>query len=91
MQDRFDDQGRTRSRRFAAMPVPATAVAGAIVFDPHGRPGGREGRREGFGQQADTVVIKDVRQVVRSTHAGIFNLTGLTMKVDVGADARECS
>ncbi|WP_233600322.1 hypothetical protein [Micromonospora sp. M71_S20] len=37
------------------------------------------------------MVIKDVRQVARSTHAGIFNLTGLTMKVDVGADAKECS
>ncbi|MFG1774816.1 hypothetical protein ACGFIG_00070 [Micromonospora sp. NPDC049048] len=51
MQDRFDNQGRTRWRRFAAMMVPATA---------------------------------------RSTHAGTFNLTGLTMKANVGADAKEC-
>ncbi|MDG4806740.1 DUF6230 family protein [Micromonospora sp. WMMD1120] len=32
MQDRFDSQGRTRWRRFAAMLVPATAAAGAILF-----------------------------------------------------------
>ncbi|WCN81358.1 DUF6230 family protein [Micromonospora sp. LH3U1] len=32
MQDRFDSQGRTRWWRFAAMMVPATAAAGAILF-----------------------------------------------------------
>ncbi|MGC4895168.1 DUF6230 family protein [Micromonospora sp. DT31] len=32
MQNRFEDQGRTRWRRFAAMMVPATAAAGAILF-----------------------------------------------------------
>ncbi|MET8253327.1 DUF6230 family protein [Micromonospora sp. NPDC005197] len=32
MQDRLDNQGRTRWRRFAAMMVPATAAAGAILF-----------------------------------------------------------
>ncbi|MEU1241952.1 DUF6230 family protein [Micromonospora parva] len=32
MQDRFEDQGRTRWRRFAAMAVPATAAVGAILF-----------------------------------------------------------
>ncbi|WP_328421434.1 DUF6230 family protein [Micromonospora sp. NBC_00389] len=32
MQDRFDNQGRTRWRRFAAMAVPATAAVGAILF-----------------------------------------------------------
>ncbi|MGW3858068.1 DUF6230 family protein [Micromonospora arida] len=32
MQDRFEDQGRTRWRRFVAMAVPATAAVGAILF-----------------------------------------------------------
>ncbi|MFG3709137.1 DUF6230 family protein [Micromonospora sp. NPDC047670] len=202
MQDRFDNPGRTRWRRFAAMLVPATAVAGTIVFgmangaiaasfavsgqtfkvsaselrgdgfvqyggiaeESDGRkhpvavsgirnaklydlcqsvkvpgapvvltinaggggepatasglmidmdslqgdatfkdinigqdastltggPAGARGDVKAFGQQADTVVIKDLRQVARSTHAGTFNLTGLTMKVNVGADAEEC-
>ncbi len=202
MQDRFDNPGRTRWRRFAAMMVPATAVAGAIVFgmangavaasfavsgqtfkvsatelrgegfvqygglaeesdgtkhpvavsgirnatlsnlcqsvrvpgapvvltinaggggEPAratnllidmellqgdaefkninigqdaatltGGPQGARGDKKAFGQQADTVVIKNVRQVARSTHAGTFTLTGLTLKVNVGADAKEC-
>ncbi|MGK5675952.1 DUF6230 family protein [Micromonospora sp. URMC 106] len=202
MQDRFDNPGRTRWRRFAAMLVPATAVAGAIVFgmangaiaasfavsgqtfkvsaselrgdgfvqyggiaeESDGRkhpvavsgirnaklydlcqsvkvpgapvvltinaggggepatasglmidmdslqgdatfkdinigqdastltggPAGARGDVKAFGQQADTVVIRDLRQVARSTHAGTFNLTGLTMQVNVGADAEEC-
>ncbi|WP_433536152.1 DUF6230 family protein [Micromonospora sp. CA-249363] len=32
MQDRLDNQGRIRWRRFAAMMVPTTAAAGAILF-----------------------------------------------------------
>ncbi|MFD6611040.1 DUF6230 family protein [Micromonospora chalcea] len=32
MQNRLDNQGRTRWRRFAAMIVPTTAAAGAILF-----------------------------------------------------------
>ncbi|KAB1937815.1 cholesterol esterase [Micromonospora sp. ALFpr18c] len=32
MQERLNNQGRTRWRRFAAMMVPATAAAGAILF-----------------------------------------------------------
>ncbi|MGV9216315.1 DUF6230 family protein [Micromonospora sp. RB23] len=32
MQDRLDNQGRVRWRRFAALMVPATAAAGAILF-----------------------------------------------------------
>ncbi|SCG59296.1 DUF6230 family protein [Micromonospora coxensis] len=32
MQDRIDNPGRTRWRRFAAMMVPATAAVGAILF-----------------------------------------------------------
>jgi hypothetical protein len=43
-----------------------------------------------FGQSADSVVITDLRQVARSTSAGTFTLTGLKLKVNVGAEAREC-
>ncbi|MET7710028.1 DUF6230 family protein [Micromonospora sp. NPDC005413] len=32
VQDRFEDQGRTRWRRFVAMVVPTTAAVGAILF-----------------------------------------------------------
>ncbi|MER7460257.1 DUF6230 family protein [Micromonospora sp. NPDC126480] len=202
MQDRFDNPGRTRWRRFAALLVPATAVAGAIVFGmangaiaasfavsgqtfkvsatelrgegfvqyggiakekdgtTHpiavsgirdaklynlcqsvkvpgapvvltikaggggkpatatellidmdslegdaefkninigqdastltGGPKGATGAEKAFGQQSDTVVIKNLRQVARSTHAGTFNLTGLRLAVNAGADAKEC-
>ncbi|RZU75238.1 hypothetical protein EV384_3770 [Micromonospora kangleipakensis] len=200
MQEHFDTSGRTRWRRFAALAVPATAVAGAIVFGmaqgavaasfavsgqtfkvsaselrgegfvqfggvaeevdgtKHpvavtgirraqlfdlcqsvkvpgapvvlstnagggGRPatasdllidaealegdveftnininqdastldrGPVKGPRKAFGQQADAVTIKNLRQVARSTQAGTFNLTGLKLKVNVGAAAKEC-
>jgi Family of unknown function (DUF6230) len=53
-------------------------------------PEGATGARKAFGQQADAVTIKNLRQVARSTHAGTFNLTGLKLKVNVGAAAREC-
>jgi hypothetical protein len=43
-----------------------------------------------FGQSADSVVIDDLKQVARSTSAGVFTLNGLRLKVNVGADAREC-
>jgi Family of unknown function (DUF6230) len=55
-----------------------------------GGPDGATGASKAFGQQADTVNIKNLRQVARSTHAGTFNLTGLKLKVNVGAAAREC-
>ena len=55
-----------------------------------GGPDGATGDRKAFGQQADTVTIKNLRQVARSTHAGTFLLTGLKLKVNVGADAKEC-
>ncbi|MGC5020167.1 DUF6230 family protein [Micromonospora sp. DT47] len=55
-----------------------------------GGPDGAQGARKAFGQQAATVTIKNLRQVARSTHAGTFNLTGLKLKVNVGAAAREC-
>ncbi len=202
MQDRFDNPGRTRWRRFAALMVPATAVAGAIVFGMSngaiaasfavsgqtfkvsaselrgdgfvqyggtvaekdgtkhpiaiagirdaklydlcqsvkvpgapvvltinaggggkpavaselliemdtlegdaefkninigqdastlsGGPNGAKGDAKAFGQQSDTIIVKGLRQVARSTHAGTFNLTGLKLAVNVGEDAKEC-
>ncbi|MDO3703579.1 DUF6230 family protein [Micromonospora sp. C28SCA-DRY-2] len=55
-----------------------------------GGPEGARGDKKAFGQQSDTVVIKDLKQVARSTHAGTFTLTGLDLRVNVGADAKEC-
>jgi hypothetical protein len=43
-----------------------------------------------FGQSADSIVIEDLRQVARSTSAGVFTLNGLNLKVNVGDDAKEC-
>lgn len=43
-----------------------------------------------FGQQSDKIVIDDLRQVAWSTTAGTFSLNGLRLKVNVGADAKEC-
>ncbi|MBO4210127.1 DUF6230 family protein [Micromonospora echinofusca] len=43
-----------------------------------------------FGQSADEVKITGLKQVARSTSAGTFALTGLKLKVNVGADAKEC-
>jgi uncharacterized protein DUF6230 len=43
-----------------------------------------------FGQRSDRVVITDLKQVAWSTSAGTFNLKGLKLKVNVGADAKEC-
>lgn len=43
-----------------------------------------------FGQSADTVTIKDLKQVARSTSAAVFTLNGLKLKINVGANAKEC-
>lgn len=43
-----------------------------------------------FGQSAESIVIKDLKQVARSTSAGVFTLNGLRLKINVGADAKEC-
>jgi hypothetical protein len=50
------------------------------------------GEAGSFGQQADKVVIEDLRQVSWSTTAGTFALTGLNLKIDVAADGKpkEC-
>ena len=43
-----------------------------------------------FGQQADRVVINDLRQTAVSTTAGTFKLTGLNLKLNFGAKPKEC-
>jgi hypothetical protein len=45
-----------------------------------------------FGQQADKVVIDNLRQISWSTSAGSFALTGLNLKVDFASDGKpkEC-
>jgi uncharacterized protein DUF6230 len=55
-----------------------------------GGPPGAKGEAKSFGQQAEQVVITDLKQVARSTTAGKFSLNGLKLKVNVGADAKEC-
>jgi hypothetical protein len=53
-------------------------------------PSGAVGQPGSFGQQADRIVIENLRQVARSTSAGTFTLNGLRLRVNVGADAQEC-
>jgi hypothetical protein len=48
------------------------------------------GQSGAFGQRSDKVVITDLKQVAWSTSAGTFTLKGLKLKVNVGADAKEC-
>jgi hypothetical protein len=55
-----------------------------------GVPGVPKGERGSFGQQATEVEIKNLKQVARATSAGKFTLTGLRLKVNVGAGAKEC-
>jgi len=46
-----------------------------------------------FGQQADEVVIKDLKQIAWSTHAGTFTLNGLHLSISTdfkGGKPREC-
>lgn len=56
---------------------------GVDAGDIGGQPGA-------FGQRSDSVVITDLKQVAWSTSAGTFTLKGLKLKVNVGADAKEC-
>jgi hypothetical protein len=53
-------------------------------------PAGAKGVQGGFGQQADTVTIKNLRQVAWSTTAGEFNLNGLDLSISSGAKPEEC-
>lgn len=46
--------------------------------------------RGSFAQSADEVNIDGLRQVATSTSAGTFSLTGLTLAVLTGGDAKEC-
>lgn len=56
-----------------------------------GRDAGDLGGRAGqFGQDADRVVITNLKQVARSTSAGTFTLNGLRLKVNTGDNAKEC-
>lgn len=58
-----------------------------------GRDGGTlsTGKADGsFGQFAESVSIDGLHQTAYSTHAGVFTLTGLSLKVLVGGDAKEC-
>jgi len=43
-----------------------------------------------FGQQADSVVITNLKQVAWSTTAGSFTLTGLDLHVDADGSPEEC-
>ncbi|WBB68048.1 DUF6230 family protein [Micromonospora sp. WMMD812] len=80
--------------------IDTESLEGDVVFDGinigqdastlEGGPAGARGEPKSFGQQAERVNIKNLRQVARATHAGRFNLTGLKLKVNVGAAAKEC-
>jgi hypothetical protein len=50
------------------------------------------GQAGAFGQEADSVVISDLRQISWATSAGEFALTGLSLKVNVASDGKpeEC-
>jgi Family of unknown function (DUF6230) len=50
------------------------------------------GEAGSFGQQADKILIENVRQVSYSTSAGSFELAGLKLEVDVATegDPKEC-
>jgi len=50
--------------------------------------GGSSGTAGDFGQQADRVVITNLRQTAYSTHAGTFKLNGLNMSLNFSG--REC-
>jgi hypothetical protein len=49
-----------------------------------------KGMQGSFAQQADSVVITNLRQVAWSTTAGTFKLTGLDLGVSAGANPEEC-
>jgi len=51
---------------------------------------GAKGLQGGFAQQADGVIITNLKQVAWSTTAGTFKLTGLDLSVSTGANAEEC-
>jgi hypothetical protein len=50
--------------------------------------GGSSGSKGDFGQEAQKVVIEDLRQTAYSTHAGTFRLAGLNMSLNFSGE--EC-
>jgi Family of unknown function (DUF6230) len=55
-----------------------------------GEVSGNPALKGSFAQSADEVNIDGLRQTATSTSAGTFNLTGLTLAVLTGGDAKEC-
>lgn len=53
-------------------------------------PAAAKGLAGQFGQQADEVVILNLRQIARSTSAGTFVLNGLDLRVDADGNPEEC-
>ncbi|MFG2292968.1 DUF6230 family protein [Streptomyces sp. NPDC048603] len=51
-------------------------------------PSDAQGMQDLFGQQADSVVITDLRQTAWATNAGTFKLSGLSMNISKGK--KEC-
>ncbi|WP_031510779.1 DUF6230 family protein [Streptomyces megasporus] len=51
-------------------------------------PDGAQGMQDAFSQQADSLEIRNLRQVAWATNAGTFKLSGLNMKITKGK--REC-
>jgi hypothetical protein len=49
-----------------------------------------KGHEGAFGQEAQRVVIDGLKQTAISTSAGTFTLTGLSLKLNVGANPAEC-
>ncbi|MFF3343969.1 DUF6230 family protein [Streptomyces sp. NPDC002779] len=64
-------------------------VAAKDAVKGPGMKGGKEQSNPfGFAQQADSVVLKDVKQTAWATTAGTFKLSGLSMKLSTGV--KEC-
>jgi hypothetical protein len=90
--------GGDKPARASNMLIDMTELSGDATFTniEIGRDAGTlnkantKGQAGSFGQQADRVVINDLKQVAWSTSAGTFTLNGLRLKVNVGADAKEC-
>jgi hypothetical protein len=53
-------------------------------------PAPAKGLQGSFAQQADSVVITNLKQVAWSTTAGTFKLTGLDLSLTTGANVFEC-
>lgn len=62
----------------------------ASTLDADGRPKDQHGDVNGFGQQADSVVIDGLRQKAYSTTASTFQLKGMSLKLFLGQPDKEC-